>query len=207
MWTYSNATQFTITGDWTNTYLKGLKIKWADGTISSGYGYVLSSSFGAGVTTVTLIPSTSYILHAGITAQYYSTANPSDFPGWLNYTPAGISNTNVTLTGRFNIVNSTCHVQFKAVFTGAITFTTMPSLPIVASSNIITYGGFIDIRGTGGYVDNGVNLYPMGIMPAVYASNSVFYLCSSPNGTYITATTPITWANLDCIVAQFSYEI
>ena len=134
---------------------------------------------------------------------------PGSFPAWFNYTPTGIATSNVTLSGRFNITNRTCKVQFLATFTGGITFTTMPTLPIPSSANLLDgVAGEESIVGIASYLDSGTSHNPTGLAVSVTTSGTTFGLRNSAvGGAPISATSPITWANGDLIHAQFEYEI
>lgn len=87
-WTFIAANQFSVPGDRRTTYRKGAKLRWKEGA-GFEYGYVVSSSFGAGITTVTLTGGTDYTLAGGaITDTYISyIQNPDGFPEWFNWLP------------------------------------------------------------------------------------------------------------------------
>jgi hypothetical protein len=200
-------TSFTLPGNYSGI-LKNFA-KWKGFLSNQKYGYVLSSSYsaGTGLTTVNLVPNADYSLSVGgtVTGMFVSFGNPPDFPAWFNYTPNGISASNVSLSGRFNIVGRTCYFQFLASFTGSITFTAMPSLPVISSSNIITtrYGH----AGWAGYLDAGTAEYPNGLWVEIHQNVDRFLLQVANSVTLLSATSPITWANGDVIEAAGFYEI
>jgi len=86
-WTRTGDFTFTIASDVTSIFQKGTKVKYDDGAVD--YGVVLSSSYSAPNTTITLITNSDYAMVAAtITNKYYSyIENPAGFPDWFNYTP------------------------------------------------------------------------------------------------------------------------
>lgn len=112
--TYTSASTFTISGDYT-AYLKiGTKIKLNN--TSTKYFYVLSSSYSAPNTTVTIVVNTTHVLtNTTVTNIYLSYANPPDFPNWLGYTtiltPDSGTFTSATSSGKFSVHGKTCEVS------------------------------------------------------------------------------------------------
>lgn len=105
-WTRASNTTFTVSGDVTAKYTAGVKIKWTQNS-TVRYNYVVSSSYGAPNTTVTVAPASDYPISSGyaISANYYSRVeNPAGFPDWLNYTPT---------YGGFSVNPSNCVTRFK----------------------------------------------------------------------------------------------
>lgn len=84
-WTYASATTFTVSGDQTARFRTGTKIKLTQTTVK--YFYVLSSSYAAPNTTVTITGGSDYSLaNAAITSPNVSyMENPYGFPHWFNY--------------------------------------------------------------------------------------------------------------------------
>jgi len=209
-WTYASATSFTIAAkDVTGEFPVGAKIRLKQGA-GYKYFYVTSSSFSTN-TTVNVTGGSDYtVANAGITDNYYSYAEtPVGFPAAFNYTPTGISASGVTLTGRFKLNGNRCIVDFKAIFTGAITFTTMPTLPIPASANYNNSGGSLNYNPAGvlGYLDSGTTYVMNSFLPTIIASSTTFGIYSAATGTAMSASLPITWAGSDQIVAHFEYEV
>jgi hypothetical protein len=202
-WTYASATTITVPSGAAAIYDVGDKIKLTDSTVK--YFYVVAVAD----TLLTVTGGSTYSLSGGaITLPYYSkAASPNGFPQWLPYTPTGVSASNSTKTGRFILSGRRCLVQIYCIFTGGITFTTMPSLPITASANIL-YASALWPNGVAGYYDNGVGNYPYTLVPTVLGSGTtvVVYKTDTAN-TLISATVPITWANGDGFYLQFEYEI
>jgi hypothetical protein len=114
---YASATSVTFTGiDLTAHFTIGVKCAWYQ---SAGwrYGYVLSSSFGSGNTTLNFVANTSHsVANTDISTFKISYGNPPDFPGWLNWTP-NISGMTVvgtpTYTGIFSINGKTVYGQME----------------------------------------------------------------------------------------------
>lgn len=79
-WTYASATTFTVSGDVTNKYAVGDKIKLTQTTVK--YFYITAVSYGSPNTTITVNGGDSYTLaNAAITANYYSKDDsPVGFP-------------------------------------------------------------------------------------------------------------------------------
>jgi len=136
-WTYASAVTFTVSGDQTAKYTAGVKIKLTQTTAK--YFYVVSSSYGAPNTTVTVTGGSDYTLaNAAITNPYYSrAATPSGFPQWFGYTPtySGFS-ANPTSVARFCIVGRVCRVQVTMTAAGTSNATTFTVSAPVTSANI-----------------------------------------------------------------------
>lgn len=115
-WTYVSAQSFTITGNFTNIYVKGTKLQWTD---SGGvkYGIVQSSSFSNPTTTVTIVTNNDYsIANSAITLNSYSyVLNPPGYPGWFNWTPtwSGYSVSPTLFIARFTVIGNTVYFQIR----------------------------------------------------------------------------------------------
>jgi hypothetical protein len=103
-WTRTGNHTFTMSGDWTSIYRKGVRVRYRDGG-SDEYGAIYSSSHSAGTTTITLLTNTNYAMAAAtITHKYISYAEkPDGFPDHFNWTPSTMFATvgNGTLICRF----------------------------------------------------------------------------------------------------------
>jgi len=203
-WTYVSATTFTVSGDQTAKYTKGTKLKLTQTTAK--YFYVVASVYVLN-TTVSVTGGSDYTLaNAAITSPFFSYADVAQgFPDWFAYTPTGIAASNVTLSGRFCVHGKHCFVDFKALFSGAITFTTQPTLPITASASINS-ASIINMAGIGGYEDSGTAFVLGSIWPTIVASATTFTIRTAAAAA-MSATVPITWANNDTLEAHFGYEI
>jgi len=89
-WTYASASTFTISGDKTAKYFKGDKIKIDQS--GNKYFYILSVSYAAPNTTITIVANTSYsIANATIDSSFYSRGeSPIGFPNWLSLTHCSV---------------------------------------------------------------------------------------------------------------------
>jgi hypothetical protein len=84
--TYASASTFTITGDYTTTFVKGTKLKFTNSTLK--YFIVISSTYGAPSTTVTVMVNTDYVIaSAAITGVYIGRGDPVSFPSMFSYSP------------------------------------------------------------------------------------------------------------------------
>lgn len=200
---YVSPTSFTIAADTLGFIRAGDKLTIVQTTPK--FFYVVSTSYSSPLTTVNVFAGSLYsLVSAPITSVTYShAANPVNFPDWFPYTPTGIAASNVTLTGRFCVSGRTCKVQFKADFTGGITFTTMPTLPIAASASMLNFS-VMPFKPVG-YLDSGTAWIVSTLYMTIAPGATTFSLKSGNSD--MSATSPITWANGDKIGVQFEYEI
>ena len=152
-WTYASASTFTISGDQTAIYVKGTKLRWVQTTTK--YGVVVSSSYSAPNTTVTIAVNSDYtIANAAISSPYYSyQVVPAGYPGWFNFVPTvtGFS-PSPTVICRFNIQGNICHFEFVQTATGTSNATTFTvTMPVTAknTANYFQYGCIPDCRNNG----------------------------------------------------------
>jgi hypothetical protein len=207
-WIYVSSTSFKIEGvDRTSIFTKGTKIKINQSGLK--YFYVTSSSFSTDTTINVTAGSVYTLADADIDEPYYSRmSNPVGFPEWFNYTPTGVAASNVTLTGRFRVVGLSCECYIAQVFTGAITFTTNPTLPITASANILaayTATANLAVCGQAQYLDSGTATNEDCVV-SVQASGTTAQFFNNA-GAAQSASSPITWANGDKYTGYFTYEI
>lgn len=96
-WTYASATTFTVSGDQTDKYTKGAKLKLTNSTTK--YFYVVSSSYSSPNTTVT-VTGESDLASGSITSPYYSYADvPQGFKRGEDWYKALVSlNSNQSVT-------------------------------------------------------------------------------------------------------------
>ena len=203
-WTYASATTINVPSGAASLYQKGDKIKMTN----SGVKYFVVTVVAD--TLLTVVGGSDYtVANAAITSPYYShTDNPLGFPQYFNYTPTGISASNSTLTGRFSVASKRCLTTIKCAFSGAITFTTMPTLPITASSSTIDGSGGLSTRGVGGYFRSGTNPFPLTLVADIAAGSTTCTVkVSAAGASNISASVPVAWANLDTFFVEFSYEI
>lgn len=104
-WTYATATSFTVAGNWTGVLFPGVKLRVKQGGAYK-YFYVVSSSYAAPTTTVTVTGGSDYSLtNATITDNYYSYATSvPGFPHWFSHSPTwGGFSVNPTAICRFSV--------------------------------------------------------------------------------------------------------
>ncbi len=123
---------------------------------------------------------------------------------YLSYTPTGISATNISLSGGYIVQGRRCFVDIRGVFTGAITYTTSPTLPLSVSSSLIGMGATLSVYGNASYYDVGTSSNPNGLIPGVLAGSNVINLMIS-TGANMSASSPITWTNNDQLDAHINY--
>lgn len=85
--TYASANTFTISGDWTSVFTRGVKMKLTQTSVK--YFSVVKSTHSSGTTTVTVTGGSDYSLaNAAITSPYYSNwENPASFPATFSWAP------------------------------------------------------------------------------------------------------------------------
>jgi hypothetical protein len=209
-WTYASATTFTISGDKTAKYAAGVKLRLVQSSTTK-YFYVISSSFAASTTTVTVNTSTDYTLaNAAISAPYYSyNEMPLSFPARFAYTPTFGNLSGGTLTyANYTIKHKRVTVKMSYTLGGAgvaggVTMTT----PTTLNTN---YSASNRINGSVSLVDTGTATY-FGVV-GWSSSTVVEFSVMNAAGTYITATAlsstvPHTWASTDKIFTEFTYEM
>lgn len=138
---YASATSVTFAGvDLTAHFTIGVKCAWYQ---SAGwrYGYVLSSSYSVGNTTLNFVANTSFnVANTAISIFRISYGSPPDFPGGLNWAPNIVALTVVgtpTYLGRFKIADHVLHFWISLSATTSIASSAGSSqcdnLPVVGS--------------------------------------------------------------------------
>jgi len=165
-WTYASASTFTVTGDVTGKCQKGDKVKLTQTTAK--YFYVLSASYSAPSTTVTVIAGTSYtVADAAITSPYYShEANPIGFPSFFTYTPVASATvgafTTTTCSGKFSINGGviTAHNSIQINSIGTASGNLLVTLPLTPSGSGAVFGRESAATGVAlcGYVSTNVSV-------------------------------------------------
>lgn len=140
-WTRTGNHTFTVAGDVTAVFRKGLKVRYKDGG-SYEYGVIASSTYSAPNTTVTLITNTDYAMAAGaVTDTALSPVeNPEGFPAYFNYTPPLAGGGSMTIASstinfaRWWVVKDVCHfaVDIDVSFGGTANARFDVSLPVTA---------------------------------------------------------------------------
>lgn len=211
-WTYASASTFTVPGDQTAKYTAGTRLKFTQTTVK--YAVVVSSSYGAPNTTVTIAVNTDFtIANAAITANYYSyAANPQGYPGYFNYTPTYTAFTlgNGTLSyAIFSLIGKTVHFRTRVILgtTSSVSGEIGLSLPLASNHPSVESGYAIN-----GYaLDAGVQSYPL---VGYQSSSTVWRLRPITTGatyaggsTAVSSTIPFTWGNGDSFSVEGVYDI
>ena len=200
-WTYASATTITVPSGAAAIYSVGDKIKLTANSVVL-YAYIVTVA-----DTLLTVKGNALTNHTFTLCYYSKAASPVGFPSGFDYTPTGIAGSNVTIVGRFSVQERRCFVEIVVAFTGAITFTTMPTLPITANANYKFTSTLYSPSGVGGYYDAGTGQVNLSIYPAVVASATTVSIRRAADGADLGATVPITWANGDALSISFSYEI
>lgn len=166
-WTRTGNFTFTVSGDKTAKFRKGMKVRYKDGASTFDYGVVASSSFSSPTTTVTLITNDDYLMPAAtITDKYVSPVeNPEGFPHWFNYTPTYSANGSMTYTSVTTTYakwmslggNNIRHFVLATGTTGGTASTALRATPAVASDgvNYPMVAGYRDATSGGAPVGTG----------------------------------------------------
>lgn len=207
-WTYASATTFTVSGDLTTKYYKGVKIKFTQ--TSAKYFYVTASSHADGTTTVTVTGGSDYsVANAAITSPYYSLADkPQGFPNAFNYSvtwsSTGASQPaigNGTLTGSFSIANG----YVTAVVTLFCGSTTTYGDPYWKFSVPVTSAGPGQMFGQAN--DSGTAEYPVYItISNGTTAPTVSGITPSATGSVYSAF-PMTWTENDSLNMVYTYPM
>lgn len=198
-WTYASASTFTISGDRTGVYQKGDKIKLTQTTVK--YFYILSATYSAPNTTVTVTAGTDYtIANAAITANYFSkAATPQGFPDWFNYTItwAGFSSNPTGVISRFRLSGTLCTMVVRVGTPGTSNATSMTLTGPITSANIASMSWFGGVVG----VDNGATLTTLSRVSMANNTTTI--------NAYPTQSSSSTWTNSGgkAINGTFAYEI
>jgi hypothetical protein len=200
-WTRTGNHTFTVPGDLTAVFRKGMKVKYSDGTFE--YGVVASSSEAAGTTTVDLIPNADYAMSGNSTENYISPIeNPEGFPTSF---AASFGTTNITATSGTVVQRWTAqpgkfkffyHLTFGA--SSAITGDPTLTLPVTMPA----YGGVVPPVGLAEYVDGGATVYAG--VTVVVSTTTVKAIAYNVAGTYaqivnVSSTVPFTWTTTDSL--------
>jgi len=210
-WSYASASTFTISGDKTAKYLAGTRLKFTQTTVK--YFVVVSSSYSAPNTTVTVAVNTSYtIANAAISSNYYSyEESPAGYPDYYNFTPTwtNISVGNGTVVARYSMDGKKVKGQVSLTYAAAAATTSITgqitiALPI-ASSIVYNYQPL----GGAGMVDAGTALY-MG--ECIILGGVMEVRVINAAGTYATwsatsGTVPFTWGVSDQLTFEFEYYV
>lgn len=160
-WTRTGNTTFTQAANTTAYMVPGTKLRWQESAVQK-YGVVATATFGAGTTTVTLAPTSDFVMAAtpdGGTQQY-SYGKPVDFPTSFTWVPTNTGfSANPNNTGSFWAVSdglvTITYFCFTNGTSNATTYT-ITNLPIpqkasqgsVATGNGVDSGAATAVAGT-----------------------------------------------------------
>lgn len=203
-WTYASASTFTVSGDRTARYKKGALLRWTQTTVK--YGVVISSSYSAPNTTVTIFANTDYtIANAAISVNYYSyEATPPGFPASFNWTPSwgNLSVGNATVTAKAAISGTVCKFSITLKWAASPTTSISGTVTIAPPITTVDYGQTYLPIGSVGLIDWGVSLY-MGAL-LWNSTTSLEVRAINAASTYaiwsaISSTVPFTWGANDLL--------
>lgn len=210
-WTYVSASSLTISGDVTAFIKKGTKLKFTQTTVK--YFVVLTSTYVAPNTTITVAINTSYtIANAAISAKYSSNFdNPAGFPQRFNFTPTwgGLTAGNGTYSSAvYTLTRERCFgfVEFVLGTTSSVTATNPNPVTINVPVSIAVTHTYLPV-GNIALVDTGTFLYHGS---AVGQSTVISLRCLVQQGSYygyapVTTTAPFTWGTGDIISFSFDF--
>lgn len=209
-WTRTGNHTFTVATGLTSRYRKGAKVRYKDGG-SYEYGYIISSSYSAPNTTVTLATNTDYTMAATtITVPAISyIENPVGFPLRFNFTlsGSGITIGNGTVTSFFNIVGRVVQMHFRWIFGSTSSMSNgVFNLPVNANAS---YTGQKNIIGNANVSDSSPATGYQAFC-RIESSTTGRALIANVAGTYpttagITSTVPITWTTNDELICDMAY--
>ena len=202
-WTYASATTFTVSGDVTDKYSVGDKIKLTQTTVK--YFYIISLSYSSPNTTITVSAGSDYALdNDAITDNYYSKgSSPVGFPMWFDYTSsvsgAAVSEQAFKFSINGRLVTCCGYVKTSGAGSGSYSFTA----PITSKNDAL-----LAYEGSGMVTDVGTGYYPL---VSYLAKNDTRITLYSTRGTGAVAqvgiNNPMAFANGDIIEWQIAYEI
>ena len=155
-WTYASSTTVTISGDKTNKYSKGMKVKLTQTSVK--YFYITAVSYSSPNTTLTLTAGIDFtVANATITNPFYSmVANPVGFPHKFNYNPVARGSTGSagsysqsTNIATFSISNTNIHltVVVKITDKGSWSDVVLFDIPVVSAGILYGFEGVIALGG------------------------------------------------------------
>jgi len=211
-WTYASASTFTVATNVTAQFRKGTKLKLTQTTAK--YFYVVSSSYGAPNTTVTVTGGTDYtVANAAITLPYYSYAEcPQGFPDWFNWIPAWTNLTvgNGTVTAQFRLTGGWVSLILKLVWGSTTSIDSSAGVGFSAPLSSSLSGAYIFSSGVVALRDEGTATYFGRLQLSTVTTFTT--QVESVGGTYttaanITASVPHTWTTTDVIGFQGDYPL
>jgi hypothetical protein len=202
-WTRTGNHTFTVSGDATAVYRKGVFVRYKDGGAFE-YGVIASSSYSAPNTIVTLINNSDYAMAAGaITDTAISRSPmPAGFPTVFSFSPAWNSVTlgNGSSYGKWKTIDNFIRVNYGLILGSTTGFPAFPSaVNVAAIVTPVALGLTYAVIGQCIFRDTGTALYHG---PAMYVGTAIYPFVSLASGSYdspqeITQIIPHTWATTD----------
>jgi hypothetical protein len=157
-WSYASSTTVTISGDKTDKYSKGMKVKLTQTSVK--YFYITGVSYSSPNTTLTLYAGTDYtVANAAITSPFYSmVANPAGFTHQFNYASTVYGSTGSAGTyaetveiSKFSIVGKNMTLSIEKIINdkGSWSGTVLVDIPML-----------VNIAGTGSLYINSAVVFP-----------------------------------------------
>lgn len=199
--TYIGTTSFSVPGNQTATYVAGRRLK-SSVTAGTVYSSIYSSSYGAGITTVT-VTNDSTTLDSGLSIIQYAliSGTPSSLPTTLITSGSLIAQTNTAYTtggasGAFTLSPSPAIASYIAKQAFDVTFHT--ACGAGATINISGLGDIALVKsdGAGGYTAIGLNDITTGWVSQVVVLNGTQALVRLPAaGAYAPTVSPTFTGN------------
>lgn len=117
-WTYVSATQFTVGSNRTFLYTPGTKLQWFESS-AVRYGVVHDSSFGSGVMTVNMVPTSDFVMGVAgpdVNSNSVSYGSPFGFPTRFTWVPTGFTGFSANPSSPFawwSVQNGICDIAFS----------------------------------------------------------------------------------------------
>lgn len=179
--TFVSATTFTESGDKTGVYQPGTRFRCKQGGASYKYANVVSSSYSAPNTTVTLVGDA--LTSGAITDTYYSyQLSPVGFPDWFTWTPTltGFSSNPGSSVYRYRITGRTCTVNINQNSDGTSNATTLTISAPVAARTLTSAVWYVTCLGR----DNSTSLATPAVGGIISAGTSFSFSKDSASATW-----------------------
>lgn len=215
--TYISATSFSVAGDQTNIFQSKRKLE----SINSGgttYSTIATSSFGAGITTVT-VTNTSGVLDSGMSSVSYGLLSVTNDSIPTSIARSG-ANSDITSLSGVATINS-ANVAFlpvrQTVLSGPVSSSGLPSFGGSIGSTTVTATGTLIATAANGWVAAGQQNRIGSIVDPSWTSLSTngtmyLYLDIAADGTCTTGSGTLApnyrWGGADVVTAnQFTFNI
>ena len=133
--------------------------------------------------------------------------------GWVSYTPTLTNLTvgNGTLSAKYMRQSKICTVRFVFTFGTTSSMGTDPTLTLPFTAVALAAGANIMQEGVCALFDSSGSTYFYGYFAATSTTTRTIRTANVagtyPSAAQITSAVPMTWANLDQIAGQFTYDV